>query len=128
MDNITQSSRGFWFRLDGLRLEAKFSSFKRALQADMSYGLKLGWGGLIGDYIGFWGGPIQGYATNLVQGSHGSIMFHNIFAVEVVQACKSCWILPTLLVARGAGPLAFHSVSTPGNPKPLLKHDFTLPH
>ena len=36
----------------------------------MSYGLNLGWGGPIGDYIGFWGGPIKEYTTNLVQGSH----------------------------------------------------------
>ena len=32
----------------------------------MSYGLNLGWGGPIGDYKGFWGGPIKGYTTNLV--------------------------------------------------------------
>ena len=25
-------------------------------QAHMSYGLNLGWGGPIGDYVGFWGG------------------------------------------------------------------------
>ena len=53
----------------------------------MSYGLNLGWGGPIGDYIEFWGGPIKGDTTNLVQGSyrvqglefrvwvHGSRMF-----------------------------------------------------
>ena len=38
------------------------------LRASMSYGLNLGWSGPIGDYIGFWGGPIKGYTTNLVQG------------------------------------------------------------
>ena len=27
-------------------------------------------GGPIGDYIGFWGGPIKGYTTNLGQGSY----------------------------------------------------------
>ena len=36
----------------------------------MSYGLNLGWGGPIGDYIGFWGGPIQGHTTNFVQSSY----------------------------------------------------------
>ena len=37
----------------------------------MSYGLNVGWGGPIEDYIGFWGGgPIKGYTTNLVQGSY----------------------------------------------------------
>ena len=36
----------------------------------MSYGLNLGWGGPIGDYIGFWGGPIKRYTTKLVQGSY----------------------------------------------------------
>ena len=30
----------------------------------MSYGLNLGWGGPIGDYIEFWGGPIKGDITN----------------------------------------------------------------
>ena len=28
-------------------------------------------GGPIGDYIGFWRGPIKGYTTNLIQYSHG---------------------------------------------------------
>ena len=37
----------------------------------MSYGLNLGWGGPIGDYIAFWGGPMKVYATNLVPGSYG---------------------------------------------------------
>ena len=32
----------------------------------VSYGLDLGWGAPIGDYIGSWAGPIQGYTTNLV--------------------------------------------------------------
>ena len=32
----------------------------------MSHGLKLGWGGPIGDYIGVSGGPKKGYATILV--------------------------------------------------------------
>ena len=36
----------------------------------MSYGLNLGWGGSIGGCIGFWGGPIKGNITNLVQGSY----------------------------------------------------------
>ena len=36
----------------------------------MSYGLNLGWGGPIMEYIGFWGGPTRGYTTNLVQGSY----------------------------------------------------------
>ena len=38
----------------------------------MSYGLNLGGGGPIVDYIGFWGGggPKKGHTTNLVQGSH----------------------------------------------------------
>ena len=36
----------------------------------MSYGLNLGWGRSIGGYIGFWGGPMKGYAANLVQGSY----------------------------------------------------------
>ena len=40
---------------------------------DMSYGL--GWGGPIGDYIRFWGGPINGVTTNLVQSSHDSEVF-----------------------------------------------------
>ena len=39
------------------------------LQSHVSYGLNSGWGGPIGDYIGFWGGPIKGYIANLVQGS-----------------------------------------------------------
>ena len=34
----------------------------------MSYGLNLGWGGPIGDYIGFWGGSIKEYTTNAIQG------------------------------------------------------------
>ena len=38
----------------------------------MSNELNLGWGGPIRDDIGFWGGAIKGYATNLVQGSHGA--------------------------------------------------------
>ena len=33
---------------------------------------KFNLGGPIGDYLGFWGGPIKGYTTNLVQGSHVS--------------------------------------------------------
>ena len=32
-------------------------------------------GGPIGDYIGCWGRPIKGYTTNLVQGSHQTLMF-----------------------------------------------------
>ena len=32
----------------------------------MSYGLNLGWGGPLGDYIGFFGGPIKGYTTGLI--------------------------------------------------------------
>ena len=36
----------------------------------MRYGQNLGWGGPIGEYIGFWGGPIKGNTTNLVQGSY----------------------------------------------------------
>ena len=31
-------------------------------------GLNLGWGEPIGDYVGFWGGPIKRYTTHLVQG------------------------------------------------------------
>ena len=27
-------------------------------------------GGPVGEYIGFWGGPIKGYVTILVQGSY----------------------------------------------------------
>ena len=34
----------------------------------MSYGLNSGWGGLIGDYRGFGGGPIKEYTTHLVPG------------------------------------------------------------
>ena len=34
----------------------------------MNYGLNLGWEP-IGDYVGFWGRPIKGDTTNLVQGS-----------------------------------------------------------
>ena len=30
-------------------------------------------GGPIGDFIGFWGGPITGYSTNLVQGSYSAL-------------------------------------------------------
>ena len=45
------------------------------MQADMSYGLNLGWGGPIGNYIGFWGGPIEGCTTSLVQGSTWSPFF-----------------------------------------------------
>ena len=41
----------------------------RFISGYVSYGLNLGWGGCIGDYIGFYGGPIKGYAANLVQGS-----------------------------------------------------------
>ena len=36
----------------------------------MSYGLDLGWGGPIGDYVVFWGRPIEGSTTNIVQGSY----------------------------------------------------------
>ena len=36
----------------------------------MSDGLNLGWGGPIGDYIGFGGGPIKGYTTSRIQGSY----------------------------------------------------------
>ena len=36
----------------------------------MRYGLNLGWGGPIGDYIGFWGRPSKGNTTHLVQGLH----------------------------------------------------------
>ena len=36
----------------------------------MSYGLNLGWGGPIGDYIGFRGGPIKGCTTNFIQVSY----------------------------------------------------------
>ena len=38
----------------------------------MSYGLNLGWRSPIRDYIGFLGGPLKGYTTNLVQGSYES--------------------------------------------------------
>ena len=41
----------------------------------MSYGLNLGWGGPIGDYVGFWGRPIKGYTTNLVQGSYVCVYY-----------------------------------------------------
>ena len=41
----------------------------------MSYELDLGWGGSIGDYVGFWGGAIKGYTTNLVQGSYKGDIF-----------------------------------------------------
>ena len=30
---------------------------------ELSYGLNLGWGGPIGEYIRFWWGPIKGYTT-----------------------------------------------------------------
>ena len=36
----------------------------------MSYGLNLGLGGPIWDYIGFWGDSLKGYTANLVQGSY----------------------------------------------------------
>ena len=39
----------------------------------MSCGLNLGWGGPIGDCIGFWAGPTKGDTSNLVQGSHDSM-------------------------------------------------------
>ena len=42
----------------------------------MSYGFNVGGGGPIGDHIGFWGGPILGYTTNLVQGPHGKIRMY----------------------------------------------------
>ena len=45
----------------------------------MSYGLNLGWGGPIGDYIGSWLGPIKGYPTNLIQGSYTPMCPYNPF-------------------------------------------------
>ena len=42
----------------------------------MSCALNLGWGGPIGDYIGFWGGTSKGYTTNLVQGSYTVALCH----------------------------------------------------
>ena len=44
-------------------------SDRQARPEDVSYGLNSGWEGLVGDYIGFWGEPMKGYATTLVQGS-----------------------------------------------------------
>ena len=43
-------------------------------------------GGPKGDYIGFWGGPIKGYTTNLVQRARvdsGHLMFLLNMTVEV---------------------------------------------
>ena len=54
----------------------------------MSYGLNLGWGGIIGDYIRFWGGPIKGYTTNLVQGSYEVGGFSA--AGRICWACTGC--------------------------------------
>ena len=42
----------------------KLTSMCMARWLFMSYGLNLGWAGPIGDYIGFWGGPIKGYIKN----------------------------------------------------------------
>ena len=50
----------------------------RGYRGYMSYGLNSGWGEPIGDYIGFWGGPITGYTTNLVQGSHNLQVEKNV--------------------------------------------------
>ena len=36
----------------------------------MRNGLKLGWGGLVGEYVGFLGGPIEEYTRTSVQGSY----------------------------------------------------------
>ena len=33
----------------------------KGVHIHMSYGLKLGWGGPIGEYIAFFGGPIKEY-------------------------------------------------------------------
>ena len=49
---------------------------------DMGYGLNLGWGGPIVDYLGFWVGPIKGYTTNLVQGSYGYMDFWESQALD----------------------------------------------
>ena len=40
----------------------------------MSYGLNLGWGGPIGDYIGFWWGPIKGIYHKFSLGSYQGVM------------------------------------------------------
>ena len=36
----------------------------------MSYGLNLGWGGPLGDYIGFWRGTSSGIYYKFSQGAH----------------------------------------------------------
>ena len=37
----------------------------------------------MGDYIGFWGGPLKGYTTNLVQGSYGP--------PQIKVLIRACW-------------------------------------
>ena len=43
-------------------------SLKGGIGDNMSYRLNLGWGGPIGNYIGFWGGPIKGDIAHVSPG------------------------------------------------------------
>ena len=61
----------------------------------MSYGRNLGWGRPTEDYIGFWGGPMKGYITNLVQGSSD---FEARFHLRLQVVDESFWLMPCSLV------------------------------
>ena len=68
--------------------------------AYMSYGLNLGWGGPIGDYIGFWGGPIKGYPclhalTNLCRA-----LLIPVLSGRMLLSLRGQVILPAFLVVN----------------------------
>ena len=52
-----------------------------------SHGLNLGCGGPIWGCIGFWGGPMKGHTTNLVQGSYDSLAMNSVYVNHIL------WIL-----------------------------------
>ena len=56
----------------------------------------LGWGGPIGDYRGFWGGPVKGYAANLVHGSHRGFAVQGLGfggGGSGIQGCGGCRVV-----------------------------------
>ena len=58
----------------------------------MIYGLNLGWGGPIGDYIGFWGYLFEGYIVIYYKFSPGLIYLlrHVTLVFCNLAACSKC--------------------------------------
>ena len=67
----------------------------------MSYALNLGWGGPIGDDIGFWGGPVKGYTVNSVWGSY-EFRFQGLGLASKLLVSQGAWN-PKKAFCKGLG-------------------------